>query len=82
MRAFSKLVYLGLTIGVVAIGTKAGAQQPAAEKLPSPDVGALAPDFVLSGATRYGVLKDSVRLSNYRGKTVVLAFFFKARTKG
>ena len=31
---------------------------------------------------RYGVLKESIKLSDYRGKTVVLAFFFKARTKG
>lgn len=48
----------------------------------SPDVGALAPDFTLPAATRYGVLRDSIKLSDYRGKTVVLAFFFKARTKG
>ena len=45
-------------------------------------VGAVAPDFALPGATRFGVLRDSVRLSDYKGKTVVLAFFFKARTKG
>ena len=42
----------------------------------------MAPDFAVTGATRYGVLRDSIRLSDYRGKTVVLAFFFKARTKG
>lgn len=45
-------------------------------------VGAAAPDFELTGATRHGVLRDPVRLSNYRGKTVVLAFFFRARTSG
>jgi peroxiredoxin len=28
------------------------------------------------------VLRDSVRLSDFRGQTVVLAFFPKARTKG
>jgi len=42
----------------------------------------MAPDFALPGATRYGVLKDPVRLSDYRGETVVLAFFFRARSPG
>ena len=46
------------------------------------DIGALAPDFSLPGATRYGVLAKPVRLSDFKGKTVVLAFFFKARTSG
>ncbi len=45
-------------------------------------IGELAPDFALPGATRYGTLRDHVRLSDFRGQTVVLAFFFKARTKG
>jgi peroxiredoxin len=46
------------------------------------EVGAVAPDFALPGATRYGVLKDPIRLSDFKGKTVVLAFFFRARTRG
>lgn len=45
-------------------------------------VGTVAPDFSIPGATRYGVLQNPVRLSDYRGKTVVLAFFFRARTRG
>jgi peroxiredoxin Q/BCP len=49
---------------------------------PSLEVGAVAPDFSLPGATRFGVLRDPVKLSDFKGKTVVLAFFFKARTKG
>ena len=62
-------------------------QQPAAPPAPPPgppalDVGVQAPDFAIPGATRYGVLKNPVRLSDYKGKTVVLAFFFKARTRG
>jgi hypothetical protein len=48
----------------------------------SPPVGAMAPDFTLPGATRYGLLKAPVHLSDYRGQTVVLAFFYQARTKG
>ena len=49
---------------------------------PALEVGAVAPDFALAGGTRYGVLRDPVRLSDYKGKTVVLAFFFRARTRG
>lgn len=45
-------------------------------------VGEMAPDFALPGATRYGVLEEPVRLSDYRGETVVLAFFFRVRTRG
>ena len=48
----------------------------------APDVGAMAPDFTLPGATRYGLLAKPVKLSEFRGQTVVLAFFPKARTKG
>jgi peroxiredoxin len=36
----------------------------------------------MQGATQHGVLRDSVRLSDYAGKTVVLAFFFRVRTRG
>jgi hypothetical protein len=58
----------------------AGAQEPpAAEPL---EVGAAAPDFTIPGGTRYGVLRDPVRLSDFRGKTVVLAFFYRARSSG
>jgi cytochrome oxidase Cu insertion factor (SCO1/SenC/PrrC family) len=75
---------LALVFALASIaGSAARAQQPAAAPAtPSPEVGALAPDFTLPGATRYGVLRDPVRLSDLRGKTVVLAFFYRARTKG
>ena len=77
-----------LAIALVATLAAAGsarAQQapaPAAPTFPAPEVGAMAPDFTLPGATRYGLLRDQVHLSDYRGKTVVLAFFYRARTKG
>ena len=45
-------------------------------------VGETAPDIELVGATRHGVVRDAVQLSDYRGETVVLAFFFRARTRG
>jgi len=60
-------------------GGAAGAQTPAAA---GPGVGDLAPAFSLPGATRYGLLREQVSLADYRGQVVVLAFFFKARTKG
>lgn len=44
--------------------------------------GAMAPEIEMTGATRHGVLRDKVRLSDYRGQTVVLAFFFRVRTRG
>jgi thioredoxin-dependent peroxiredoxin len=58
------------------------AQQPAPAPAPVITVGSVAPDFALRGATRYGLLANPVRLSDYRGQTVVIAFFYKARTKG
>lgn len=45
-------------------------------------VGEEAPDIEVVGATRHGVLQEPVRLSDYRGETVVLAYFFRARTRG
>ena len=73
---------LALAAMLMAAASAARAQQPAAAREPAPEVGTLAPDFALPGATRYGVLRDPVHLSDFRGKTVVLAFFYKARTKG
>ena len=55
---------------------------PAQQSPPALEVGATAPDFSMPGATRFGTLKNPVKLSDYKGKTVVLAFFFKARTRG
>lgn len=46
------------------------------------NVGDVAPDFDLHGATRYGLLSTPARLSDHKGETVVIAFFYKARTKG
>ena len=66
---------VALAVGVTSLG---GAQQ--AET--GPRVGEMAPDFTLRGVTKDGPMKDAIRLSAYRGNTVVLAFFFKARTKG
>jgi thioredoxin-dependent peroxiredoxin len=48
----------------------------------APTVGQMAPDFTLPGATRFGLLKAPVKLSDYRGQSVVIAFFPRARTRG
>ena len=74
-------VTLAALLTVVA-ARSADAQQTTTPASAAPEVGTMAPDFALSGATRYGLLRDPVRLSDFRGNTVVLAFFYRARTKG
>lgn len=58
------------------------AQQPAPPPEVGPKVGEMAPDFEFTGITRYGKLAETKKLSDFRGQTVVLAFFPKARTRG
>jgi hypothetical protein len=70
-----------LTAFTLAAPAGLAAQTAAAIAPPAPAVGDTAPDFVLPGATAAGAA-GPIRLSDFRGKTVVLAFFFKARTKG
>ena len=77
MRRYT-LAVLAATGAALMFATPAACQQQV-EPL---EVGAVAPDFEMSGATRYGVLRDPVTLSDFRGKTIVLAFFFRARTRG
>jgi hypothetical protein len=74
---------LGTTTLIAAAGALKGQQSPVVAA-PAPGVGVndVAPDFALAGATRYGLLKSPIRLSDFRGRTVVLAFFYQARTKG
>lgn len=70
---------MAILAGLALLVMPALAQTPEYKPL---EVGAEAPDFALPGATRDGVLDEPVRLSDYEGKTVVLAFFYRARTKG
>ena len=83
MRSPSRRLLASLAVlAAVAAPAAARAQgttTPAAAPIP---VGEMAPDFSLSGATRYGLLQNPVRLADLRGQTVVIAFFYKARTKG
>jgi cytochrome oxidase Cu insertion factor (SCO1/SenC/PrrC family) len=74
---------LSFAVVLAAIPAVLSAQQsPGKAATPPLEVGTVAPDFTLKGATRYGVLASPVRLSDFKGKTVVLAFFYKARTSG
>lgn len=78
----SKVKATGVALGLLFAAGAAHAQQPAAIPPGVPAVGQMAPDFAIPGATRYGLLRDPVRLSDFRGQTVVIAFFIRARTKG
>ena len=87
MTRFSPLL---ATIAAVACSSSAqlppltaarpvGAIQATAQ--PTPAVGDMAPDFMFAPITASGVGK-TVKLSDYRGQTVVLWLFIKARTRG
>jgi hypothetical protein len=71
-----------LALAGALIAAPLAAQQPAPPPPTPLAVGTEAPDFTLPAATMAGVSSAPVKLSDYRGKTVVLAFFFRARTKG
>jgi hypothetical protein len=73
---------LTIAFSLAAATPAALAAQSAAPSAPPLEIGAVAPDFTMSGATRYGVLARPIHLSDFKGKTVVLAFFYKARTGG
>ncbi|MFL5483319.1 MAG: peroxiredoxin family protein [Gemmatimonadaceae bacterium] len=78
-----KTALTALVVASITASGVAGAQAATATAASAgPAINDLAPDFSLTGADRYGVLKTPVKLSDYRGRTVVLAFFFQARTKG
>lgn len=89
MRFTARVASTGALLGLAALPVAAQqrpAAAPRAAAAPAPaaglPIGSTAPDFALTGATRYGLLKAPVRLADFRGQTVVLAFFYQARTKG
>ncbi len=82
LKLFALCVAAG--VGVTALATAASAQgQPPQQPAPEPQysanlkVGDMAPEFALQGSD--GKVH---KLSDYRGKTVVLAWFPKAFTGG
>lgn len=72
-----------ITRGLLTGALVAGACAPApAQEQEFLAVGEMAPDVEFPGVTRYGALSEPVKLSQFRGETVVLAFFFRVRTPG
>jgi peroxiredoxin Q/BCP len=74
-------MFLRVTAAIVLFAGSALAQTPP-QAPAGPSVGEVAPDFSGPGASREGTLKEPVHLATLRGKTVVLAFFPAARTRG
>jgi len=75
MRRFAAL---GLLAGALSVGVAIPASAQDHTFLAE---GTMAPDIEFTGATRYGTVGD-LRLSEFRGETVILAFFFRARSSG
>jgi hypothetical protein len=71
---------IALLAGALALSPDPGHAQGAQNHFLS--VGDKAPDIQVVGSTRYGTLKDPIHLSDFKGETVVVAFYFKARTPG
>jgi peroxiredoxin Q/BCP len=69
-------------VGAMVVTLAAVAAARAFAQDGGPKVGDLAPDFTLKGSTKDGLLPKPIHLADFRGQTVVLAFFPKARTKG
>jgi len=79
----SSMRIFGLALlGAIVFGSPVPLEVHAPEPSSFLAVGELAPDIQVQGATRYGTLAEPVRLSDFRGETAVVAFFFKARTGG
>ncbi|MEO8634533.1 MAG: hypothetical protein ABI587_04555 [Gemmatimonadales bacterium] len=72
-----------IRLAPIAFAVLALGMAPLAAQNPAPlAVGSVAPEFVLDGGTMDGSLGKPFRLSDYRDQTVVIAFFYKARTSG
>ena len=78
MRTGLRSAALSGLAATALIGSLAG-QAPATNG--AIKVGSQAPGFTLRSATRAGV-GGEVNLDQFKDKTVVIAFFFKARTRG
>ena len=75
MRRFLLAFSIFLPVAAIATGSKTAQAQDS-----GPNVGDMAPDFTVKGSTKAGL--RSIHLQDFRGQTVVLAFFPKARTGG
>ena len=84
LKLFALCAATGLGLTVLAAAASARGQNPPPQQPPAPPqfsadlkVGDMAPDFALPGSDG-----KTHKLSDYRGKTVVLAWFPKAFTGG
>ena len=75
------LAALALVIASTTIAQQPQPQQPDSAA-PTPAIGDMAPDFTFRPISREGIASTPKKLSDYRGETVVLWFFIKARTRG
>lgn len=79
-----RLAGLGL-VGILTAGSLAAQQPPPPPPAPAPPtpvaVGEAAPGFSLMGGNRAGVT-GPVSLEDFRDKTLVIAFFYRARSRG
>ena len=75
-------VLIGALSLAAALAVAAGPASAQDETGTPLEVGVMAPNFTIPGATRFGVLRDPIKLSDFRDKTVVIAFFYRARTRG
>ena len=82
------LLFALVPAAALAVAPAARAQTPAAPAaatapvVAAPEVGQMAPDFTAAWADASGPRATPVRLSDHRGKVVVLAFYPKDRTTG
>ncbi len=79
----SRVTMSAAAIGALVLAADpASAQQPSAAAPPVSMLGQVAPDFTLPSVTKESGAVRPFRLSDFKGQTVVLFFFPKARTKG
>ncbi len=71
-----------VTLSVLTVALVGLAASRAWAQGESPQVGDMAPDFSLPGASKAGVMEKALRLADFRGQTVVISFFPRARSKG
>ena len=84
---FGKLSVVAFVAAAMSIGTVAAAQTSAAAPVAPPpppeiEVGQVAPDFTIEVADSAGIRSTPVKLSDLRGKVVVLAFYPADKSSG
>jgi peroxiredoxin Q/BCP len=76
------MVFRAVSLSVLAVALIGLAASRAGAQGDGPQVGDMAPDFSLPGASKAGVMEKALRLADFRGQTVVISFFPKARSRG